>query len=287
MVIRDCAYHRTKTGNPIDGEAIGTNAVGGMKAIHIDGFRSIIENATAQSGHPLNLIKATGGSTPVIWTQDNVDHVYPSYNPLTAAAPHDQSFRRGNNWAPAQNALLAANGDPGDAAQRTPQQTSGGFVIVARIWVPRTITVANIEMYLKTVGVTLTSNQNFAGLYSSSGTLIAKTADQSANWVAGSAPAGVGLKTMALTAESGQSLTLTGGPGAFVYGAVLTNGSTQPTFSALVATSTDNNAMANLHLDSTSGFRGAFKTTGTQTSLPAPLGTLTSTGWGVLWFGLT
>ncbi|WP_372344731.1 hypothetical protein [Streptomyces sp. KL116D] len=77
--------------------------------------------------------------------------------------------------------------------------------------VNRATVVTNIIAALGAAGVTLTTGQNFAGIYDSSGTRLAVTADQTTAW--GSS----GVKTMALTAP----VTLAVGT---YYVALLSNG---------------------------------------------------------------
>lgn len=101
---------------------------------------------------------------------------------------------------------------------------TGGVLYLGRVYIPETITVANLLMYVGIAGATLTAAQNWAGFYDASGALIAKTADQTTAW------ASAGLKTMALTAEAGKSLTIVGGPDVAIWVAHLSNGTTKPAF---------------------------------------------------------
>lgn len=97
-----------------------------------------------------------------------------------------------------------------------------------RVNIRNSISVSNVCLYVTGGGVSLTSSENYAGLYNSSGTLIASTADQTSSW------ASSGLKTMAL---SGGPYGLTGGT--FAWIAFLANtSSTTPTF-----TGTSSNAL--------------------------------------------
>jgi hypothetical protein len=70
---------------------------------------------------------------------------------------------------------------------------------------------------IEAAGATLTAGQCFVGLYNSSGTRLAVSADQSANWTS------TGLKTIALTAP--QTLAV----GSY-YVAILAVGTTPPQF---------------------------------------------------------
>jgi hypothetical protein len=95
---------------------------------------------------------------------------------------------------------------------------TSGVLYLARMKLPEASTVTNIIASVTTGGASLTASQNFAALYTSTGTRIAITADQSASWT------GSGAKTMAL---AGGPYTLSAGT---YYGALLANGTTPPTF---------------------------------------------------------
>lgn len=97
--------------------------------------------------------------------------------------------------------------------------TGGVYLIRVNVRVARSVT--NVIAYLGVLGSSLTSSENFAGLYSSTGTLIGTSADQTTTWNTGGS---TGLKTIALT----------GGPFAvsagFCWVALLFNGTTGPAF---------------------------------------------------------
>jgi hypothetical protein len=117
------------------------------------------------------------------------------------------------------NGMLAWSFDPGMVAVATATvQPASGTVFSARVklFVPSSVT--NILVNIATAGSGLTANQCFAGIYNSSGTRVAVTADQSGSWV------GNGAKIMAI---SGGPVTLE--PGVY-YIAVVANGTTTPQF---------------------------------------------------------
>lgn len=64
-------------------------------------------------------------------------------------------------------------------------------------------TLANFHLYVSGAGVTLSGA--YACVWNVGGTLLGKTADQATGWTS------TGFKSMALTAESGQSLAVTAG----------------------------------------------------------------------------
>jgi hypothetical protein len=69
---------------------------------------------------------------------------------------------------------------------------------MAWLRIPVATTIISALLFLDTAGSALTSGQQcFAALYSSSGTLLSVTADQSTAWVS------TGLRTMALATAAG------------------------------------------------------------------------------------
>lgn len=121
------------------------------------------------------------------------------------------------NPAPADQNLLAWSFDPASGASNSSLPASG-VVQLIRVVVRTTISVTNVLAEVAVLGTGFTANENFAGLYNSSGTLIGTTADQASAW------GSTGLKTMAL---SGGPFTLT--PGNY-YVALLQNGSANVAF---------------------------------------------------------
>lgn len=159
-----------------------------------------------------------------------------------------------------------------------PALTQGGTILtagvlyMARIKLPEDSTVTNLITSVTTGGSTLTSSQNFGALYTSTGTLVAITADQSASWT------GAGAKTMAL---AGGPYALTAGT---YYAALLANGSTPPTFLRGHGVST---STLNIGLTAATGARSLTSGTG-QTTPPASV-TLASASldFKAWWFALS
>lgn len=79
------------------------------------------------------------------------------------------------------------------SASPTATAPGAGVVQMIKIAVRRPVTITNVLLDIVATG-TLTAGQNFAGLYSASGTLLSATADQTTAWGT------TGLKTMALSA---------------------------------------------------------------------------------------
>jgi hypothetical protein len=154
------------------------------------------------------------------------------------------------SWLPGDSGLLAWNYDPGLASNTG--TAASGTIYLMRVNVRAQLSATNACVFLSTAGSGLTSGENFAGLYNSSGNLVASTADQSANW-AGSAGR---LYTMAL---SGGPYTISSGT---YWVALLSNGTTPATFARWGAATSN---LTNLG----AGTNSRSATNGTGTSLPS------------------
>jgi collagen type VII alpha len=125
---------------------------------------------------------------------------------------------------PAAHGLTEWNYPPQLIASQTSAITSG-IVYLLGVQLRNSFTVANINLWLGTVGATLTSGQSLTGLYTLSGgvaTLASGTADQSTNWsTAGNANT---LATVALTTPTAVTA------GTTVLIPVLSVGTTGPSF---------------------------------------------------------
>lgn len=118
---------------------------------------------------------------------------------------------------PVHHGFLAWTDTPA-AVAGTPIAATSGFAILSKIWVPSAVTVNTVTVVIGTAGAGLTAGQNFAGLYSSAGTQLGVTADQTVAF------GSTGAKAMALTAP----VALTAGT--FIWAAVLAKGTTVPLF---------------------------------------------------------
>ena len=150
--------------------------------------------------------------------------------------------------------------------------TTGGTRYLTAVVVRKTVTVAKAYIDLRTAGATLTSNQNLVGLYDSAGNLLAVSGDQSSAW-----SGATGLITVTFTAPV-QIV-----PGTY-WLAVLTNGSTQPTFRT---NSSLNLNCANAGL-AAAALRCAVNGTG-QTTMPSTITPSSNTATNALpiWLGLS
>ena len=170
-------------------------------------------------------------------------------------------------WAPSDSGLLAANFDPAAMAGST-ALTINGTVYAMKLWTPAQISVTNIVMHVNTAGATLTSGQNFAGLFDSSKARVGTSADQSTAW------ASTGLKTMALASGP---FNISAG---YFYVAVFANGTTRPAFSRGSNIAVVNGAL------SAANARWASADTGRTTSFPATLGAFTAAS-NAYWCGVS
>lgn len=164
-------------------------------------------------------------------------------------------------WTPADNGLVAVTFDP-RLSRTAVGGISSGWLVAERVRVGAPATVADLIWWISVLGATLSNC--YAGLYSGSGTLIAKTADQSAVWTS------TGRKVMALTAEAGQSLALTAG---FYFVARLWNGTTQPQG---YGPAPSDPTMVNDNLSGGVATLSCAVETGARTALPSTLPTMSS-----------
>jgi hypothetical protein len=178
----------------------------------------------------------------------------PSYRVFSAAPPVPPP-----SWSPVDNGFLGATFDPA-LSQSNQAVVTAGVLSVARIRITENGTIGNAMLHVGVAGSGLTSAQCLLGIYNSVGTLIGKSADLSG--VLNS----TGLKTIAVTAESGQSLAVL--TGAIVYVGLLQNGTTPAQLRGPATGAVNANV---------SGFGNRFSTMGTgQTALPTPLASLAS-----------
>lgn len=172
-------------------------------------------------------------------------------------------------FTPADHGLLAWTHDPATLRSASNATTSGTVYLMKVKIVNRSTVVSNIILGIEAAGATLTAGQNLVGLYNSSGTRLAVSADQSANWTS------TGLKTIALTTP--QTLAV----GSY-YVAILSVGTTPPQFAMGAGGATSVNAGLS------TGTARFLTGPSAQTSLPASitLGSQTPTS-GARWAALS
>lgn len=135
---------------------------------------------------------------------------------------------------------------------------TAGLVNVAKIIIPRAMTITNLEMHVNPVGSGLTSGQNFAGLYNASKQLLSATGDMTTLWTVTN-----GRKTMPLSVAQPVAA------GTY-YIAWYWNGGTAPTFLRGIGTTIANSGLA------AADSHWATADTGRTTSLPSTLGAFTA-----------
>lgn len=175
------------------------------------------------------------------------------------------------NFAPAEQGYKAWVGDPTGFANNAQAMTSGTMYI-CRLPVPRSIaSVVTIEYWVNTAGATLTTGRNMVGLYNAAGTLLGSVNQDAAGIAAG------GIRTATIS-----TVALTGGVGAFVYGAMIWTGTTIPVIPRNVALSA---AMANVNIASTAGGYRSASAVIAAGALPNTLPAMTIANV-IFWMGL-
>jgi hypothetical protein len=137
---------------------------------------------------------------------------------------------------------------------------TAGVLHLIRLRVFATL-VTNVHLHITTPGGTLTAGQNFAALYSAAGARLSVSADQSTFWQSG------GAQNMPLAVA--QATTF----GAYYYVGLFSNGTTQPTFTRALNSSS---AITNFGL-SAPNFDHCTADTGLTTTMPATFGAQTGT----------
>lgn len=151
--------------------------------------------------------------------------------------------------------------------------STAGVLYLSKIPLRAAEPVSNIDIYLQTAGVTLTASQCFAGIYDSTGALVATSADQSTAWV-GSA----GRLTMALAGAA----PFTVDP-PFVWVALVFNGTTGPKFAVSAASS---NALANGQTTAAATRYGSVSSGNTAlpaSFTPASISKVSAQWWAAVW----
>ena len=170
-------------------------------------------------------------------------------------------------FGPPDHNLAGWSYDPSAAQGGTVLPTAGTLFLSKAKAVSSLIT--NVIIHVASAGVTLTANQCLAALFSSAGTLLSATADQSAAWTS------TGLKTMAL-------LTPQTVPLGYVYVGFYANGTTLPSLSR---SGTVSALLANAGLSAPS-LRFASADAGLTTAMPGTLGAQTASA-NTYWVGLS
>ena len=168
----------------------------------------------------------------------------------TDGANYGQVLAAEPPWMPSDSGWLAWNFDPASAYVLN-TIPAGNTIYLMRINIRQPMSITNVILYLVTVASGLTSGENYAGLLSSSGTLLGVTADQTSAWETGGGTYHV--------------MALAGGPYTvsppFVWVPFVWNGGTGPTLAEIHAD------QATLNNVGTSVSTARAATNGTGTSL--------------------
>ncbi|MGW3153717.1 hypothetical protein [Streptomyces sp. NPDC001089] len=125
-------------------------------------------------------------------------------------------FGDGNHYTASDHGLLSWSLDPA-ACSSGGTSLVVGYIYLTQVILRTAATISKVCVTVGTAGATLTSGQCLAALYTSAGTRVGLTADQSTAWTS------VGYKAISLTA----SYSAAAGK---YYCALLVNGTTSPTF---------------------------------------------------------
>ncbi len=154
---------------------------------------------------------------------------------------------------PSTHGLVAWTYDPSGAVNAI--QLTGGTVYLAKMHIPKAVSVTKLYWWMAVAGSGTTAGQNFGGLYSSDGTRLV-TADADATVTASAGVQSLTLSSTALTA------------GSFVWAALVFNASAIPTLTYAAGAAGATTAL-NVGLTAAT-YR--YATAGTsQTSLPASI----------------
>lgn len=174
---------------------------------------------------------ASGFVNAVVGVVNDAAAVSPSFGPAVAASTGAQYSGGAVSQPFSQNTALLMGGYLAQSADNNSISGTGvalgaagtaGAGVLNLIKLPlygQSLTTTGVALYLITAGATLTTGENYAFLYTSSGTFAAATADQTANW-GGTA----GLLT---PAWAGGPFTISG---PFCWVALVYNGTTGPSF---------------------------------------------------------
>ena len=173
----------------------------------------------------------------------------------------------GNQFLPNDHGYLGWNGDPGYVQGGT--ILISGTLYVCRIPLRAPVSPSAVVFALSAVAVTPTAGQNFAGIYDSTGTLLASA----------------GIDTQVLStgiASAGMSPGVVPPGNGFLWGALLTNAATAPTLQRFTTTGSPPNAgLANAALRW--GVAGTSLTALPTTFTPS---SLTTTGAITTWMAI-
>lgn len=198
----------------------GSNGTGGTRTGYHNEYGELRARPATQSTVALRAMAHASGSNGDIFQVANSDSsaVYLGVSQTAAeftvpVTVEGSDIAADHGYSPADYGLLAWVGDPGYLAGSL--TTTAGVIHLLKIKLPKAVTITNVVHRQTGGAISLTSGQNFAALYDTSGNRVAVTADQTTNWST------AGYKTSPLTATYDA-------PTGFIYVALLFNGTTPP-----------------------------------------------------------
>lgn len=239
------------------------NNVFSAKRVFIEaaGTLAVIEDANTTTNTPnifekIRIDNSTGGTVTYVKQTNTVFRDITTFNSGNAMPAgllvYPVSDYNNPTYTPADQNLIAWTHDPATIRSTGIATVSGTVYLMKVKIVNRSTVVTNVIIGVETAGATLTAGQSLVGLYDSTGTRLAVSADQAANWVS------TGMKTVALTAP--QTLAV----GTY-YVAVLSVGTTPPQLSTCGGGNT------NLSIGLTTATARFLVGPAAQTSLPASI----------------
>lgn len=215
-------------------------------------------------------VSVTNGSSAPVLETGTLDQIAGLHPPAASVAMNSQKITglaagvtagEAAHWgqlaslSPAEVSLLAWAGDQQWMNATAPVLTTGGTVYISLFVNRKVQTFTNLLCYVGTAGSVLTSGQCFAGIYDSTGTLRATTADQASAW------ASTGLKTAAFASP------YVSAPVGTYYFAFMFNGTTGPAFKGSGAPS----SLYNAGLSGAALRCATTSSTGNTTALPSSI----------------
>lgn len=186
---------------------------------------------------------------------------------------------------PNVNSLLAWTEDPAFVGQaRTP---AAATIYLRKIMVPSAISIANLLVSQSTAGTSYTNAQ--LAVYSSAGTLLGASAVQASAGTNGFGATAPNIVTLPLTVIGGQSLTVTGGEGVFVWAALHmgTNSATAAIFQGPGGTFTTMNAGLGVSTARAGTYAGHATNSLATIGNLTPASIVNNTSTSLIWFGIT
>lgn len=179
---------------------------------------------------------------------------------------------------PSDQSLLTWSGDSIGAFDSSTATLVSGTLQIVKVPLPFAMTISNVVYAVTNAGVTLTSAQNFVGIYDKAGTRQALSADQSAIWTS------TGLKTTAMTAPWTPAAF---GMAEFCWIVFLSVGTTPPRFAVLNNTA-NTGAIAAINAGTTTANIRQGRNAAAQTALPSTITLGSNVNSGVsIWAGLS